>query len=72
VTKQRTATTAVLATLAVIVIGVFLVRSPTDSEFTEPEERLDSPRLTALAKDFKAGDRAALDRLWGELQGKAP
>ena len=71
-TKPRTATTAVLATLAVIVIGAFLVRSPGDSEFTAPEEGLDSPRLTALAKDFKAGDQAALGRFWEEMHGKAP
>src|SRR5256714_4806973 len=34
--------------------------------------RLDSPRLIALARNVKAGNRAALKLFWEEVQGKAP
>ncbi|HEX3145095.1 MAG TPA: alpha/beta hydrolase-fold protein, partial [Pyrinomonadaceae bacterium] len=34
--------------------------------------RLDSPRLTALERKLKAGNRAALKQFWEEVQGKAP
>jgi enterochelin esterase-like enzyme len=37
-----------------------------------PEEKFDSPRLAALAKEIKAGNRAALDAFWLELKDKAP
>src|SRR5262249_42777583 len=36
------------------------------------EEKYDSPRLAALAKEIKAGNRAALDAFWLELKDKAP
>ncbi|MGE0128858.1 MAG: enterochelin esterase [Blastocatellales bacterium] len=36
------------------------------------EEKFDSPRLAALAKEIKAGNRAALDAFWLELKDKAP
>ncbi|MGH9940065.1 MAG: alpha/beta hydrolase-fold protein, partial [Blastocatellia bacterium] len=36
------------------------------------EEKLDSPRLAALAKEIKAGNRAALEAFWLELKDKAP
>ena len=36
------------------------------------EEKLDSPRLAALAKELKAGNRATLDAFWQELKDKAP
>src|SRR6185369_5491489 len=34
--------------------------------------RLDSPRLIALDRKVKAGDRAALKQFWEEVQGKTP
>jgi len=34
--------------------------------------RLDSPRLIALARKVKAGNRAALKLFWEEVQGKTP
>jgi hypothetical protein len=71
-TKKRTAATAVLVTLVVVVVGAFLVRYRAESKFAEPEEGFDSPRLAALAKDLNAGEQAALDRFWEEMQGKAP
>ncbi len=36
------------------------------------EEKFDSPRLASLAKEIKAGNRAALDAFWQELKDKAP
>jgi enterochelin esterase-like enzyme len=36
------------------------------------EEKLDSPRLAALAKEIKAGNRDALNAFWLELKDKAP
>src|SRR5436190_23014312 len=38
----------------------------------EAPNRLDSPRLVALARKVKAGNRAALKLFWEEVQGKAP
>src|SRR5262249_42237838 len=66
---------AALAAFLVGLIGVIWAVAPRPSgvgDFTEPEEGLDSPRLAALAKELKAGDRAALSRFWEELRGKAP
>ena len=36
------------------------------------EEKFESPRLAALAKEIKAGNRAALEAFWRELKDKAP
>lgn len=72
--KRIAAITALLALIAVaggLIAGV-VARSPADSEFTEPEEGIDSPRLASLANDLKAGDQAALDQFWDEMHGKAP
>src|SRR4030095_15091191 len=40
----------------------------------EPQaaNRLDSPRLIALARKVKAGNRAAIKEFWEEVQGKIP
>src|SRR5687767_12586846 len=38
----------------------------------KPPRRLDSPRLVALDRKVKAGDRAAIKQFWEEVQGKAP
>src|SRR6185369_5258565 len=37
-----------------------------------PPLRLDSPRLSALARKVRAGNRAALKQFWEEVQGKTP
>jgi enterochelin esterase-like enzyme len=71
-TKIRIAAIAASAALIVVVVGAFLVRSAGDSEYTEPEEGFDSPRLATLAKDLNEGDRRALARFWDEMQGNAP
>jgi len=42
------------------------------SNATATEEKIDSPRLAALAKEIKAGNRAALEAFWLELKDKAP
>src|SRR5262245_789562 len=36
------------------------------------EPRIDSPRLAALWQQLKAGNAAALERFWREVQGRAP
>jgi enterochelin esterase family protein len=45
-------------------------------EFLQPKpkavHRLDSPRLMALDRKMKAGNRAALKLFWEEVQGKTP
>src|SRR4029453_10201118 len=33
---------------------------------------VDSPRLAAVLKELKAGNKVALDQFWKEVQGKAP
>lgn len=38
----------------------------------QTSSRLDSPRLSALARTVKAGNRAALREFWEEVQGKTP
>jgi enterochelin esterase-like enzyme len=51
------------------VIGVALVGSEAVFAADPP---IDSPRIAALHKALQAGDTAALDRFWRDLQGKAP
>src|SRR5215470_1918320 len=36
------------------------------------EEKLDSRRLATLAKEVKAGNRAALEAFWRDMKDKAP
>ncbi len=48
------------------------VTSNAKDKASAAEEKLDSPRLAALAKELKAGNRAALDAFWQELKDKAP
>ena len=38
----------------------------------KPPRRLDSPRLVALERKVKAGDRTAIKQFWEEVQGKTP
>ena len=64
-----------LAALAAMLLGGILlitILHSAPSQFSEPEEGFDSPRLAALARQLEAGDRAALDRFYAELEGKAP
>lgn len=39
---------------------------------TKTPSRLDSPRLIALVRQVKAGNRAAVRQFWEEVQGKTP
>ena len=36
------------------------------------DQRFQSPRLAALSKELKHGNRPALQRFWVEVDGKAP
>ena len=45
---------------------------PREQDVPEPEPTFDSPRLAALAKAVKGGDKTALKRFWEEVQDKAP
>jgi enterochelin esterase-like enzyme len=45
---------------------------PPEVELPEPADVLDSPRLIALAKEMKGGNREALKKFWDEMQDKAP
>jgi enterochelin esterase family protein len=51
-------------------------RTPGVGEPLQPKakapNRLESPRLTALARKVKAGNRAAIKTFWEEVQGKTP
>jgi enterochelin esterase-like enzyme len=42
------------------------------SGIKEPEERFDSPRLAALAKEIRGANSAAMPEFWQEVAGKAP
>jgi enterochelin esterase-like enzyme len=49
----------------------FLIVGPAWAD--QPSDDLpDSPRIAALAKSLKGGDRRALEQFWAELRGKAP
>jgi enterochelin esterase-like enzyme len=41
-------------------------------ELLQPNPKLDSPRLMALARQVKAGNRAAVKLFWEEVEGKTP
>jgi hypothetical protein len=45
---------------------------PKDVELPEPESVIESPRLKALAKELKDGNRAALAKFWDDMQDKGP
>ena len=55
-----------LSTFLTAGIGELLQAKP------KAPNRLDSPRLMALARQVKAGNRAALKQFWEEVQGKTP
>ena len=71
-TKKRTAALITSIVALISVIGAFALKSTTAWEIEEPEEGFDSPRLAALANAIKAGDQAALDGFWEEIQGRGP
>ena len=45
---------------------------PMDVELPEPEDVVESPRLSALAKELKSGNRDALNKFWEAMQDKTP
>jgi enterochelin esterase family protein len=45
---------------------------PSETETKDPEEKLQSPRLVAVAKELKGGDKTAAKRFWEDMQDKAP
>src|SRR2546427_3475761 len=55
-------------------VSTFLTAGLGESLQPNPQapNRLDSPRLIALARKVKAGNRAALKLFWEEVQGKTP
>ena len=55
-------------------VSTFLIAGVGEPLQPKPKapSRLDSPRLIALARKVKAGNRAALKLFWEEVQGKTP
>ena len=55
-------------------VSNFLTAGPSASFQPKPKapRRLDSPRLIALDRKVKAGNRAAIKQFWEEVQGKTP
>jgi hypothetical protein len=55
-------------------VSTFLAAGVVEPLQPKPQapNRLDSPRLIALARKVKAGNRAALKLFWEEVQGKTP
>jgi enterochelin esterase family protein len=55
-------------------VSTFLIAGVGEPLQPKPKapNRLDSPRLMALARKVKAGNRAALKLFWEEVQGKTP
>jgi enterochelin esterase-like enzyme len=45
---------------------------PKEVELPEPENVIESPRLVALAKELKNGNRAALAKFWDDRKDKGP
>ncbi len=62
-----------LTALAIVTLSFTIVAAQGEkNNAAAAEEKFDSPRLAALAKEIKAGNRAALDAFWLELKDKAP
>jgi enterochelin esterase family protein len=62
-----------ITTLSFVSAYAQLVATPeAKTNAATSEEKFDSPRLAALAKEIKTGNRAALDAFWQELKDKAP
>jgi len=63
-------------TITILLLTIDAARSAAPQEAKNnaaaAEEKFDSPRLAALAKELKAGNRAALEAFWRELKDKAP
>jgi len=68
---RRTAGDSGASSLCINAQDVSTFLTPELGEPLQPN-RLDSPRLIALARKVKAGNRAALKLFWEEVQGKAP
>ncbi len=43
-----------------------------EGEIPDAEPVIESPRLTALAKEVKSGNRGAVEKFWEEMRDKAP
>ena len=48
------------------------VELPQEVELPEPEDVVESPRLIALAKELKSGNRQALLKFWGAMHDRTP
>src|SRR5947207_1549858 len=68
---RRTAGDSGASSLCINAQDVSTFLTPELGEPLQPN-RLDSPRLIALARKVKAGNRAALKLFWEEVQGKTP
>src|SRR5690348_17048300 len=53
-------------------VSTFLTARAGELLQTGAPNRLDSPRLMALARKVKAGNRGAIKQFWEEVQGKTP
>jgi enterochelin esterase family protein len=71
-THRKTACLVALTIALLSTIGMLGLHWIGVWEVAEPEDGFDSPRLSALAIDLKAGKHAALVRFWEELAGRAP
>lgn len=70
--RRYSSVITIIALSAVCAVAQSTEASNAKSDAVAAEEKLDSPRLAALAKELKAGNRAALDSFWQELKDKAP
>jgi enterochelin esterase-like enzyme len=48
------------------------LRNTINGNLTGPDPPFDSPQLGALAKEWNAGNKMALDAFWKNIEGKAP
>ena len=73
---RRTAGDSAASSVRIIGPGVSTFLTASVGEPLQPKPKapsgLDSPRLIALARKVKAGNRAALKLFWEEVQGKTP
>src|SRR5215468_12549155 len=65
---------AIVITILLLTIDAARFAAPQEANnrAAAAEEKLDSRRLAALAKDIKSGNRAALEAFWRDLKDKAP
>src|SRR5215468_9972561 len=65
---------AIVITILLLTIDAARFAAPQEANnrAAAAEEKLDSRRLATLAKEIKAGNRAALEAFWRDLKDKAP